>query len=668
MSAPARVKRLAEIARRRQYWPARARAYGPAIVWALIGVSLAAIGAHAALPVAGQAAASLIFLLGFAALLIRGMRIYTPPNAAAGREAVDALMEGSPATTLIDRPTRADAEGAALWEAHRARIAAQAAKLPAPDANPAWKEADPFRLRFVVPVAGAACLVAAGESAGPRILAAASPDIGALFGAHLVSAQAWVAPPAYTGKAPFDLASGEIASAPTGSELTLRINAPGAPKLKISNGETARSETLTRGPDGVFEADITLEEALNAEIHWWGRRAAFELTSLPDDAPSVRFTQDPTVDENDRTSFAWYAADDYGVAELELSLKLETPHPGDLNDQAFVPIDIPSVEPREAEDLTALDLTRHKWAGLRVEMRLQAIDAAGQATLSEPVTFKLPEKLFLQPLARASAEVRSVVLREPRAYDAPAAADGFADASPENPYADVEAARLERAPADIRRAAIMLDALTYKPEYYFEDPALYLGLRQARGVIGTARSKPEAEIAEDVLWSVALRAEYGDLADAAAALKAAKEALEQALRDGASDDEIRRLMKAFRQAVENYLAAQLAEARRTGRVSEGGSDGAQLMQNEDLQDMLDALEDLAETGAADQARQLLSDMTDLLERMQNFQISEGGGGDGEPMDGPMSEELRDLSDALRDQRELNDDTFSEQRRQQGQRG
>ena len=117
---------------------------------------------------------------------------------------------------------------------------------------------------------------------------------------------------------------------------------------------------------------------------------------------------------------------------------------------------------------------------------------------------------------------------------------------------------------------MVLDSITWRPEDYFEDPVVFLGLRNARGLIDAAHNRAEAEEAEALLWDVALRAEYGSLADATAALEAARRALEDALRRGASEDEIRRLMDMYEQAIENYLAAQMAEALRNGRVSEGG--------------------------------------------------------------------------------------------------
>src|SRR5690606_13593379 len=146
---------------------------------------------------------------------------------------------------------------------------------------------------------------------------------------------------------------------------------------------------------------------------------------------------------------------------------------------------------------------------------------------------------------------------------------------------------------------------------------IFMGLRNAHAIIDSARNREEAETAEGLLWDIALQAEYDSVADAAAALEAARRALEEALRRGASEEEIRRLMDMYEQAIENYLAAQMAEALRNGRVSQDGQGGQQQMgmsmSDDELTRMLQALRDLAETGARDQARQLLSDMQRLLD-------------------------------------------------------
>jgi hypothetical protein len=170
--------------------------------------------------------------------------------------------------------------------------------------------------------------------------------------------------------------------------------------------------------------------------------------------------------------------------------------------------------------------------------------------VSETVPFVLPEKLFLDPFARVAQEVRVTVLREPRDYQA----------QTKNPLAlkqdalNTEAAnRLNNAPPDVQKAALMLDSVTLMGERYMPNQAYYLTFRVAEGMLESAGTKEEAEAVDPLLWSLALKAEYGNAADALRRLEAARRALEQALRDGASEDEIRRRMEAFRMPPMNIL-------------------------------------------------------------------------------------------------------------------
>ena len=65
------------------------------------------------------------------------------------------------------------------------------------------------------------------------------------------------------------------------------------------------------------------------------------------------------------------------------------------------------------------------------------------------------------------------------------------------------------------------------------------------------------EIAQ-MLWDVAIALEEGRLADALERLKQAREQLSQAMRDGASDEEISELMQELQDAMRQYME-QLAQ-------------------------------------------------------------------------------------------------------------
>ncbi len=665
----ARMSRLALV---RAWWPFLA------FVALFIGFALAGLFDRLA---PGTAAG--LALSAFIAAILLSIHSARRHRRVSRDEAIDFLDRQSdlrPISGLTDRPARPQPSGRSLWQAHTQRLAQAAENLQVPGFGADWRRLDPAFLRYIVPLVLIGLVVAAGSEAPGRLKRAALPDIGALAGAQDMAFEAWITPPDYSGKAPVFLEAGmDDVRVPAGAVATIRAFSRSAPQLRHASDGNTQKLRFAETPDGAYEVKVEIAADTRLSVHWWGERAAWNVLASPDGAPSVAFATLPELAENDHIRFDWTASDDYGIEALELEVWLRDPHPAAPGATDRLSVDIVGLDRRQSEDTADIDATRHRWAGLPVNVQLVATDATGQEGRSETIPFILPEKLFLQPLAKAAQEARVTVLREPGSYlQLPANLQGLR----QDAINTAVSQRLGAAPPGVQRAALMLDALTFEPERYFRDKSVYFGLRMAHSLLESAPDKAQADSVEPILWAVALKAEYGSAADALRALLAAKNALEQALRDGASEDEIRRLMKAFKEAANNYLAAKMAEAianglpegeNQTDMAQQGGSG----LGGQDFEDMLSALEDLAETGASDQARQLLSDITNMLENLQ-FQQGSGGqggfpgmpGGEGgdENADEDMSREEREMTDALerlsdllREQRELNDDTLAEQR-------
>ena len=109
------------------------------------------------------------------------------------------------------------------------------------------------------------------------------------------------------------------------------------------------------------------------------------------------------------------------------------------------------------------------------------------------------------------------------------------------------------------------------------------------------------------LWRAALRLEDGDLADAAERLARAQERLKDAIENGASEDEIARLMQELPKAMQDYMAAMAQEMLRDQangqQQQQPPSDGQTLTQN-DLERMLQELEEAIRNGQQELARQM----------------------------------------------------------------
>jgi uncharacterized protein (TIGR02302 family) len=220
----------------------------------------------------------------------------------------------------------------------------------------------------------------------------------------------------------------------------------------------------------------------------------------------------------------------------------------------------------------------------------------------------------------------------------------------------------------------MIDGLTAFPgeDFYFLDPAVYLGLRSARAELFNAAHLDDTRPAADMLWEVALRAEFGDAADARKALENAQKALAEAIRRGASKEEIDRLTDVLRQAQQTYMQALIQEALREGKMAQTEEDteqrGAQSMSREQIEEMLKEVQRLTEQGRTEEALALLDQLNQMMNNME-IQLTRGSGGEQmDEQERQMNETIEGLSDTMAEQRQLRDETQKEGQEQQGQQG
>ena len=188
----------------------------------------------------------------------------------------------------------------------------------------------------------------------------------------------------------------------------------------------------------------------------------------------------------------------------------------------------------------------------------------------------------------------------------------------------------------------------------FDDVGNYLALRSAYHRLVDARDDDALRGVVDYLWTIALGIEDGDLSLAAQELRAAQEALRQALENGASDEEIARLTQELREAMQKFLQALAEEARRNPQMARCRPARTRRCSARRIcERMLDQIENLAKTGARDAARQLLSELQNMLENLQAGRPMNGDQQNGEQ----MMQSLEQLGDMIRKQQELMDKTF-----------
>ena len=130
--------------------------------------------------------------------------------------------------------------------------------------------------------------------------------------------------------------------------------------------------------------------------------------------------------------------------------------------------------------------------------------------------------------------------------------------------------------------------------------------------------------------------------------------LEKALAEGAPPEKISELMQQLRQAMNDYLRSMAQENEK--RMREGGEQPqarpGNTVRPEDLSKMLDTIENLARSGAKDAAQELLSQLDEILRNLQPGMPGQMNSQN----DTPLSQMLDELSEMMRRQQQLMDDT------------
>ncbi|WP_243698661.1 DUF4175 domain-containing protein [Paracoccus alkanivorans] len=613
-------------------WERAARAF-----WPLAGLLACLFAAFALGGVGAVPPTILPWLAGgaLAALLtaaIRGGLRYRRVREAEAVERLDRTLSGRPLTALRDRAA-IGGEGA-LWQAHLAQMEAEAARARAvrPDADLARR--DPFALRLAAMVAlvmallfGGAAQMGQGVSAIAATISRTSP--GAEEVARGPGWEGWAEPPAYTRRPTIYLNAlheGEVLELPKGSNVTFRLYGE---TTELAQDIGPEQSGDPRAPEFRAERSGAIEIA--------GRR--FEVTVLPDLPPVIRAGSAATRRADGRMVQPFEAEDDHGVVSAEARIDLDLSRIARRFGLTVEP------EPREAlsldlplprsGDRSALrgqlvqDLSRHPWANMPVNLTLRAIDGIEQEGQAAPKLMVLPGRRFFDPLAAALIELRRDLLW-----------------SREN----------------AGRSAEILRAVTWRPQGFVEEP-LYRQLQEAVGVLESGSLSEEArdKLAE-ALWKAAVLVEDGGLADALERMKQAQEKLSEAIRNGASPDEIQRLMNELKEATDAYTRMLAEQGKEDPSERFTRDQPRQEITGDQIQQMMDEIQRLMNEGRMAEAQQLLEQFNRMME---NLQVTQGQGGQGRQGSGEGNQSMNGLADTLREQQRLSDEAFREMQEQFG---
>ena len=535
----------------------------------------------------------------------------------------------------------------AIWEEHRLRQLKGLGGLKAGAPQSAWRDIDPRAFRLPVALAlVAAVLLGPGDTrsnlADSLNFSAPAPEVQMVM-------DAWLKPPTYTARPPILLTSPAMTErlrtepeimVPDKSVLSLRLTGAKAPVLSFHELSEAADPPPVAGftpqvktGEGLFQAEIPMARPAIVRVTDGGKELArWRISLIPDAPPAIEITEDPAGDSSGMLTARWKTTDDYGVAGITADIYLadeQDEGEGFSNAGIFefeppkLPISLRTASPREESGESKADVAEHPWAGFMVEMTLTARDAAGNRTESGARVFRLPERLFTKPLARALIEQRRHLIT------APDEAGGVVE---------------------------MLDAILTYPDGLIERSGTHIAIAAALSRLRAAEDQPGIDGVIRMLWQIAVDVEDGVSGDAKAELDAARKALERALRDGASPERIAELTQKLREALDRYMQSMMEEAQK--RMAQGQMDQNQqqmqqgrMVSPQDLQKMLDMIEKLAQSGANEAAEQMLSELENILRNLQPGMPQQG-----QMQDGPLSEMLDKLSELMRQQQKLMDDT------------
>lgn len=599
----------------------------------------------------------LVLFFGLSALaILPSLRLRLPNrNAALSRIDRDTALPHNPASTLDDVLANGSQEPAtrALWSLHlkRAEHAAQSLKVGWP--SPRLQDRDRFAIRAAILVAAAAAAFVAGPERYARVLAAFDwRTTGSVSQGFRLDA--WIDPPPYTGKPPILLkvqtdGSGDNSlqqvRAPIGSTIIVRASdgagvsvetAGGleAPKLAAKADSESTAPAAKAAEQSEAEKRFVLRGDGKLVLTRLGRTVAtFGLVSIPDMPPAVSFVGDPRPNARGSLTIKYKLEDDYGVlnADAEFSRPVVKGKPVSGRTLVAPPkmnLGVAQGPGGLGEAETTQDLSEHAWAGAKVSAKLVARDEGGNVGESETKEITLPQRTFVKPMARALVEQRR---------------------------------NLVLAPDDKRRVASALDALMIEPEEFKTTAGIYLGLRAIANRLEAARNDDDLRSVAELIWEMALRIEEGDLSDAERELRAAQQALRDALNRGASEEELKQLMDQLRAAMDRFLR-EFAEQQRENQKDQQSAqnENDRTISQQDLQRMLDQMERMMRDGNQADAQRMLDQLQQMMENLRSARR----GNQQNQSQREMNRALNQLDQMMRDQQELRDRTHRESQRGQ----
>lgn len=569
---------------------------------------------------------------GILVTLRKGFSEFTWPTALEARHRLETGSDTPhrPLTAWEDNlGYKAGPEQNRLWLAHRLRMRALIEKLKAPWPVSMIAQRDQFALRSILAVLIFVGVLGAQGDIGPRFARALNPTLTSDTGP--IDVKVWLTPPPYTGRPPVfldpetpDPPALAIAT-PAGTEALIVVTGTRR-NTRLVVDDVSLNLDLMDDSSQRYEGPLPIGEQL--EIRQTGRTlGSWSLTPIPDTAPTIAIANTPEETARYRLRLKYAANDDYGV--VAVSGRIDRPSEkrpyakGWAEDFA---ISVPPLDQKEFEYQSFHDFTSHPWAGKEVTLSLLATDAAGNTGTSETVQFRLPERTFSHLVAATIIQYRKDLIDDP-----------------------------STAPS----AARALSRLMEVPGSYGGDVIAHLAMATARSRLDLQDATTVLDSVIDLMWQAAIRMEDGGMAVAEQALQDAEDALREAVENGASPEEINRLVSRLQRALMEYYKT-LAEQMPDGSFPMADPNGElRTMGSEDLAQMMEQLRQLSEMGADEAAKKMMADLSGMLEMLRNAALN--------PMSHPDIEAAKQMMDELKqiteEQSDMLNTSFEEARKQ-----
>jgi len=280
-----------------------------------------------------------IFALGGlgALALLRRFRFPTAAEVDRRVEAANQLAH-TPVQVQFEQPGgKADSFGDALWREHQKRMADKLRGLGADTPRPRVPERDPWALRSVAALLVATAFAYSFGSTGGRVSDAF--QAGAGIATIPPRIDAWITPPGYTGKAPIFLTSEahrdtKNFTVPAGSELALRVTGgsgeeslgyvtPAGERIIDPKGE--QPDAMTNAAAKSANRQFAMKVREDGSVHLRNGEAELAQWSfavIPDNPPTIRFSNEPTQALNGTLELHYEVTDDYGATSAQANFEL----------------------------------------------------------------------------------------------------------------------------------------------------------------------------------------------------------------------------------------------------------------------------------------------------------------------------------------------------------